>query len=113
MRLKLEKRRAPSLAMLVATPLASVILTMLIGIVVFDLLGINGFEAVVDIFLSPLLYSYKWQNNKQVNQPFPDLFKTEKFNMFNPNPNTEQIGFGLFNNATRQQIKDLTKPANV
>ena len=62
MRLKLEKRRAPSLAMLVATPLASVILTMLIGIVVFDLLGINGFEAVVDIFLSPLLYSYKWQD---------------------------------------------------
>ena len=62
MRLKLEKRRAPSLAMLVATPIASVILTMLIGIVVFDLLGINGFEAVVDIFLSPLLYSYKWQD---------------------------------------------------
>ena len=62
MRIKLEKRREPSLAMLVATPIASVILTMLIGIVVFDLLGINGFEAVVDIFLSPLLYSYKWQD---------------------------------------------------
>ena len=56
------------------------------------------------------LYNYKWQNNKPTNQPFPDLFKTEKFNMFNPNPNPEQIGFGLFNNATRQQIKDLTVP---
>lgn len=56
------------------------------------------------------LYKFNWQNNKQVVQPFPDLFKTEQFNMFNPNPNPEQIGFGLFNNATRQHVKDLTKP---
>jgi hypothetical protein len=56
------------------------------------------------------LYKYKWQNTKQINQPFPDLFKNERFNMFNPNPSPETIGFGLFNNATRQQVKDLTKP---
>ena len=56
------------------------------------------------------LYKYKWQNSKQVVQPFPDLFKSERFNMFNPNPNPDIIGFGLFNNATRQQVKDLTKP---
>lgn len=62
MRIKLEKRRAPSMAMLVITPVASVLLTMLIGIVVFDLIGIKGFRAVVDIFLSPLLQSYKWQD---------------------------------------------------
>ncbi len=62
MRIKLEKRREPSLFMLVATPVASVLLTMLIGIVVFDLIGIDGFKAVVDIFLSPLLASYKWQD---------------------------------------------------
>jgi len=62
MRIKLEKRREPSMAMLVTTPIASVLLTMLIGIVVFDLLGIDGFKAVVDIFLSPLLVSYKWQD---------------------------------------------------
>lgn len=62
MRIKLEKRREPSLVMLVATPVASVLLTMLIGIVVFDLIGIDGFKAVVDIFLSPLLASYKWQD---------------------------------------------------
>jgi ABC-type uncharacterized transport system permease subunit len=62
MRFKLEKRREPSMAMLVITPIASVILTMLIGIVVFDLIGINGFRAVVDIFLSPILASYKWQD---------------------------------------------------
>ena len=60
MRIKLEKRREPSMVMLVATPVASVILTMLIGLVVFDLIGINGFKAVVDIFLSPILVSYKW-----------------------------------------------------
>ena len=62
MRIKLEKRREPSMAMLVITPVASVLLTMLIGIVVFDLIGIKGFKAVVDIFLSPLLASYKWQD---------------------------------------------------
>lgn len=62
MRIKLEKRREPSMAMLVITPVASVVLTMLIGIVVFDLIGIHGFRAVVDIFLSPLLNSYKWQD---------------------------------------------------
>jgi len=35
---------------------------MLIGMLVLDLLGIDGFKAVVDIFLSPLLVSYKWQD---------------------------------------------------
>ena len=62
MRLKLEKRRAPSLVMLVATPVASVLVTMLIGIVVFDLIGIDGLRAVTDIFLTPLFTSYKWQD---------------------------------------------------
>ena len=62
MRLRLEKRQAPSMAMLVATPVAAVLLTMVIGGVVFDLIGINGFKAVVDIFLTPLLASYKWQD---------------------------------------------------
>jgi ABC-type uncharacterized transport system permease subunit len=62
MRIKLEKRREPSLWMLVASPVASVLVTMLIGIVVFDLIGIDGLRAVTDIFLSPLLISYKWQD---------------------------------------------------
>ena len=62
MRIKLEKRQTPSRLMLVATPVASVLLTMLIGVVVFDLIGINGQKAVVDIFLTPLLASYKWQD---------------------------------------------------
>jgi ABC-type uncharacterized transport system permease subunit len=62
MRIKLEKRRAPSMAMLVVTPVVSVLVTMLIGIVVFDLLGINGLKAVTDIFITPLITSYKWQD---------------------------------------------------
>ena len=62
MRIKLELRREPSMAMLVITPVASVLLTMVIGVVVFDLIGINGFKAVVDIFLTPILASYKWQD---------------------------------------------------
>ncbi len=62
MRIKLEKRPEPSRLMLVVTPIASVLLTMAIGIVVFDALGIDGWRAVIDIFVSPLLLSYKWQD---------------------------------------------------
>ncbi len=62
MRIKLERRPSPSRTMLVVTPIASVIVTMLIGMVVFDLMGIDGTRAVKDIFLTPLLLSYKWQD---------------------------------------------------
>ena len=55
------------------------------------------------------LYQVKWKNNNNHNQPFPELFKTQQFSPINPNPNQETIGFALFNNATRQQTKDLTK----
>ena len=62
MRIRLEKRQSPSLLMLVATPVASVLLTMLIGLLVFDLIGIDGYRAVVDIFLTPVLADYKRQD---------------------------------------------------
>ncbi|MBL4926679.1 ABC transporter permease [Fuscibacter oryzae] len=62
MRLKLEKRQEPSMAMLIATPILAVVATMFIGMIVFDFLGIDGFRAVIDIFLTPLLASYKWQD---------------------------------------------------
>ncbi len=62
MRIKLEKRREPSVTMLVLTPVVSVLVTMLIGIVVFDLIGIDGLKAVTDIFITPLITSYKWQD---------------------------------------------------
>ncbi len=62
MRLKLEKRQEPSTAMLIATPILAVVATMFIGMIVFDFLGIDGFRAVIDIFLTPILASYKWQD---------------------------------------------------
>jgi len=55
------------------------------------------------------LYEVKWQNTNKPEQPFPNLFKNEQFSPYNPNPNPDKVGFGLFNNATRQQVKDLTK----
>lgn len=62
MRIKLEKRREPSTLMLVLTPILSVVVTMLIGVIVFDAIGIDGQKAVIDIFITPLLASYKWQD---------------------------------------------------
>jgi general nucleoside transport system permease protein len=62
MRLKLEKRRSPSTLMLIVTPIASVLLTMLLGVIIFDAIGIDGQRAVLDIFVTPLLASYKWQD---------------------------------------------------
>ena len=56
------------------------------------------------------LYKVNWQNNNKPAQPFPDLFKNEQFCPYNPNPSPDTIGHSLFNNATRQQVKDLTTP---
>ena len=55
------------------------------------------------------LYNVKWNNSSIPQQPFPNLFQTQSFSPSNPNPNSDKIGFALFNNATRQQLKDLTK----
>jgi len=54
------------------------------------------------------LYNYKFRT---VNQPNPHelLFNNEKFDQFNPNPNTEKIGSAAFFNSTRVQLRDLTK----
>ena len=56
------------------------------------------------------LYQNKWTNNKQITQPFPSLFETNTFSSTtNANKHADKIGYGMFNNATRQQLKDLTK----
>jgi hypothetical protein len=52
------------------------------------------------------LYKFQFKQKNNVQQPFPGLFQKEHFNSFNPNP--ENIGNGLFQNCTRQQIKELT-----
>jgi len=55
------------------------------------------------------LYQFKWQNQNQPQQPFPTLFQDQTFTPTNPNPHPDKIGFGLFNNATRQQVRDIKK----
>lgn len=61
MRFKLEKRAAPSRLMLYATPVGAVLLTMLVGAVIFSVIGYNGFGAVREVFLTPILNPLKWQ----------------------------------------------------
>lgn len=54
------------------------------------------------------LYKFSFNNNSAFNhvqQPFPGLFKEERFNSFNPNEHN--IAQGLFQNATRVHIKGL------
>ncbi len=62
MQLRLEKRPEPSKLLQVVTPVAAVALTMVLGAIVFSLLGYDGPGAVREIFLSPLVNSYKWQD---------------------------------------------------
>jgi hypothetical protein len=52
------------------------------------------------------MYEYKPVSNNQNNQPFPLLFEKQHFEDFNPCP----IGNGqnLFDNFTRQQIKEIS-----
>jgi hypothetical protein len=51
------------------------------------------------------LYNFGFKPTTNIQQPFPGLFQTDIFNPFNPN--TENIGQGLFQNCTRQQIRDI------
>lgn len=62
MRIKFEKRAESSRVMLFATPVAAVLLTMLLGALIFDVLGYEGFRTVKEIFFTPILASYKWQD---------------------------------------------------
>ena len=62
MRLRFEKRAEPSRLMQFATPVGAVLLTMVIGTILFEALGYDGLRAVKEIFLTPILASYKWQD---------------------------------------------------
>ncbi len=62
MQLRLEKRAAPSKVLQVVTPIGAVVVTMILGAIIFTLLGYDGVGAVREIFLSPLVNSYKWQD---------------------------------------------------
>lgn len=54
------------------------------------------------------LYDYKFKTYAQPN-PHELLFQTDGFAEFNPNPNKEIVGSGMFYNNTRVQVRDLTK----
>ena len=62
MRIKFEKRAEASRLMLFATPVAAVVLTILIGAALFQMLGYDGLGTVKEIFFTPILASYKWQD---------------------------------------------------
>lgn len=51
------------------------------------------------------LYQFGFKPSDESKQPFPNLFRNEDFSEFNPN--TENIGFSVFQNATRQQLKTV------
>jgi hypothetical protein len=48
-------------------------------------------------------------NPTNVSQSHSLLFKTEKFEDFNPNPDNKNVGASMFMNSTRVQVKDMTK----
>jgi hypothetical protein len=51
------------------------------------------------------LYEYDIIPRNMINNPFSELFREEKFDAFNPNP--ENLAHGLFLNSTRTQVKDI------
>ena len=62
MRLVLEKRLEQSRMMVVLTPILSVIAVMILGVIIFDALGYDGFDAVWQLFITPVIDTYKWRD---------------------------------------------------
>ena len=51
------------------------------------------------------LYFYRFQTENKIEQPHNYLFKNEIFDDFNPNP--ENICWRVFNNPSRQDLKNI------
>ncbi len=62
MLIELERRKQPSRTMLYLTPVIAVLSTMFAGAVIFTLIGHDGIGAVREIFITPLIDPYKWQD---------------------------------------------------
>jgi simple sugar transport system permease protein len=62
MQFRLEKRQEPSKLLQVLAPVGAVLVTVVLGAIIFTLLGYDGVGAVREIFLTPLITSYKWQD---------------------------------------------------
>jgi hypothetical protein len=56
------------------------------------------------------LYYYNFETKPTTYNPHNSLFLKETFNDFNPNPNN--LGYELFGNCTRQQLKETNKKFN-
>jgi hypothetical protein len=54
------------------------------------------------------LYSYSFKPTS-VPQSHSLLFEKTNFVEFDPNPDSNVVGYGIFNNPTRTQIRDLTE----
>jgi len=54
------------------------------------------------------LYTYDF-TPKQTPQSHSLLFQNDSFEQFNPNPDSNTVGAGMFFNSTRVQVKDMTK----
>ena len=48
--------------MVVAAPVIAVVATVVVGAIAFTLLGYDGLGAIWQIFVAPLLSSYRWQD---------------------------------------------------
>ncbi|GGD36805.1 ABC transporter permease [Aureimonas glaciei] len=59
---RLVPRLAPSRAMVFAAPVIAVLATIVVGALGFTLLGYDGIGAIREIFLSPLMSAYRWQD---------------------------------------------------
>lgn len=55
-----QRRREPSTAMLLLSPVIAIALTVLAGMIVFTAMGYDGFHAVESIFLTPFLEPQRW-----------------------------------------------------
>ena len=56
------------------------------------------------------LYNYEVEQNikpDNVLNRFPDLFREQNFGYFNPNPHSATVGNTIFNNHTRNQMKNI------
>ena len=62
MRIRFEKRRELSRVMLALSPIGAVVATMIVGAIIFQAIGYDGVHAVEDIFFTPVLAFYKWQD---------------------------------------------------
>jgi general nucleoside transport system permease protein len=62
MLIELERRQEPRRVMLYLTPVIAVLLTMFVGAVVFSAIGYDGFSAVKEIFITPIVDTRKWQD---------------------------------------------------